>query len=108
MSPFLSFDVSLELTSIEHYLETIYRELRRRYIGVRTITFGHLGDNNIHIGITIGPDTSDAESQIEEIVYGALRGFRGSISAEHGIGQHKRAFLARHKSAEEMEVMRRI
>jgi len=93
---------------LERYVEKTYAALRRAHRGVRTVTFGHLGDNNIHIGVTIGPDTLDAKSRIEETVYGILGGFQGSISAEHGIGQHKRVLLARHKSVGEMDAMRRI
>ncbi len=108
MSPFLSFDISVEISALERYVEKTYAALRRAHGDVRTVTFGHLGDNNIHIGVMIGPDTLDAKSRIEETVYETLREFGGSISAEHGIGQHKRELLAQHKSAEEIETMRRI
>jgi FAD/FMN-containing dehydrogenase len=37
-----------------------------------------------------------------------VRQFRGSISAEHGIGRLKRAALARHKGRVELDVMRAI
>ena len=34
--------------------------------------------------------------------------FGGTFSAEHGIGQLKRGEMVRHKSASELETMRRI
>jgi FAD/FMN-containing dehydrogenase len=41
-------------------------------------------------------------------VHDIVRRYRGSISAEHGIGRLKRAELARHKGAVELEVMRSL
>ncbi len=45
---------------------------------------------------------------IHAAVYEIVGRYRGSISAEHGIGRLKRASLARHKGAAELQVMRAI
>jgi FAD/FMN-containing dehydrogenase len=108
MSPFLSFDVSIEIPRVEAYLARVRATLRKRFPEVRFVTFGHLGDNNIHIGITVGADTRALEREIESIVYECLPAFGGAISAEHGIGQFKRTWLDQQKSEGEKDVMRRL
>lgn len=108
MSPFLSFDVSIEIPHVETYLAQVRIALRQRFPQVRFVTFGHLADNNIHIGITVGAETRNLEREIEQIVYDALPAFGGAVTAEHGIGQLKRAYLEQQKSDGEMEVMRRL
>jgi FAD/FMN-containing dehydrogenase len=45
---------------------------------------------------------------VQEIVYGALGQRGGVISAEHGIGLEKRAYLAQSRSAEEIDLMKTL
>jgi FAD/FMN-containing dehydrogenase len=45
---------------------------------------------------------------IQSAVYALVQRFRGSISAEHGIGRLKRADLAQFKGHVDLEVMRAI
>ena len=60
------------------------------------------------------PDGSDGEAfmareeELNRIVHDIVVAMRGSISAEHGIGQLKRAALVHYKSGIELELMRRI
>jgi len=46
-----------------------------------------------------------ARPSIHEAVHGIVRRYRGSISAEHGIGRLKREALAQHKGAVELDVI---
>lgn len=108
MSPFVSFDVSVDVRHVEAFVERAKTLLGAAYRLVRTATFGHLGDNNIHIAVHVGPGTAAEETNVERLVYQALGEFCGAITAEHGIGQLKRAFLPDHKSAGEMTMMRRL
>lgn len=108
MSPFLSFDVSIDIPLVEEYLAQVRAELRERFPEVRFVTFGHLGDNNIHIGISVGTHTMSLEREIEQLVYDALPAFGGAVTAEHGIGQFKRPYLEQQKSDGEKDVMRRL
>jgi FAD/FMN-containing dehydrogenase len=50
----------------------------------------------------------DRVRAVEEIVYGQLRPFRGAISAEHGIGLEKRAYLPISRTPAEIELMQRL
>jgi FAD/FMN-containing dehydrogenase len=81
--------------------------------GVRYLTFGHLGDGNLHYNLA-APEGADAEAfmanaaRANRIVHDLVTAHGGSISAEHGIGQQKREELARYKSAIELELMHAI
>jgi FAD/FMN-containing dehydrogenase len=108
MSPFVSFDVSIDVRCVETFTNETKEVLRARFPGLQTATFGHLGDNNIHIAAHVGPDTLRHEQEIEAIVFGVLKRYGGAITAEHGIGQSKRAFLGEHRTPGEMEMMRRF
>lgn len=108
LSPFVSFDISLEVADIESFLHLNLKELESRYPQTRTASFGHIGDNNIHLAVHVGPHTLREERAIEACVFSTLRQFNGAITAEHGIGQFKKEFLPQHKSAQEMTVMHTI
>lgn len=108
MSPFLSFDISVDLRRTAACVETIRAALHKEFSNARMVTFGHLGDNNIHLAVTIGADTLSRATLIENCVYRELARFGGSISAEHGIGQDKREFLHWCKTPGEVAMMRRL
>ena len=108
MSPFVSFDVSVDVRLVEEFLRDARSALERHFPQLQTATFGHLGDNNIHIAAHVGPNTMQHELEIEQIVFDVLKHYDGAITAEHGIGQFKREFLSQHRSSGEMDMMRRI
>jgi FAD/FMN-containing dehydrogenase len=56
----------------------------------------------------VGATTNEHAHAIEQIVYDALPAFGGAITAEHGIGQHKKTYLAEQKSIGEQQVMQRL
>ena len=79
----------------------------------RLVTYGHVGDGNLHFNVSepLGGDRATFmahEHAIQAAVYELVHRFRGSISAEHGIGRLKRADLARYKGHVDLELMRAI
>ena len=50
----------------------------------------------------------DLRHRAEELVYEPLRALKGSVSAEHGIGLEKRAWLDVTRNAEEIALMRQL
>ena len=76
------------------------------------MTFGHVGDGNLHYNLA-APDGADAEAFLanapgaNRIVHDLVAAHGGTISAEHGIGQLKRGDR-RYKSPVEMDMMRAI
>jgi FAD/FMN-containing dehydrogenase len=111
--PNIKHDISLPVSRIPEFLVQAGGELDAALPGVRYVTFGHLGDGNLHYNLSapLGstPSTFLAEtSRANRIVYDLVARFGGSFSAEHGIGQMKRGELARYKPAVEVELMQRI
>jgi FAD/FMN-containing dehydrogenase len=81
--------------------------------GARPVTFGHLGDGNLHFNFN-APKSGDSaaflarRSDVARIVHDIVHDFGGSFSAEHGIGVMKRDELLRYKGAVEIDVMRAL
>ncbi|RLQ22272.1 FAD-binding protein [Seongchinamella sediminis] len=98
------FDISLPIREMEAYIDDLAGVLEARYPDTRLVSFGHLGDGNIHLGI--GP--VEDKHAIETLVYERLGKAGGSVSAEHGIGLEKREFLPHSRSPAEMALMRSI
>jgi FAD/FMN-containing dehydrogenase len=108
MSPFVGFDVSLDIRRIEDFVERVRQALLDHYGFVKQATLGHLGDSNIHIAVHVGSETIAQEYAIERIVYGILKEYDGALTAEHGIGRMKKEFLPEHKTPGEMAVMKMV
>jgi FAD/FMN-containing dehydrogenase len=113
--PNLKHDISLPVSTIPAFLDEAERTLRAAIPGVRFVVFGHLGDGNLHYNLSAPEGTSPeafvASATLERaqrIVHDLVAARGGSISAEHGIGQLKRAELRRTKAPIELAVMRRI
>jgi FAD/FMN-containing dehydrogenase len=107
-APIFTFDVSLGIGEMEGYIDEIGQALRARWPAATMMVFGHLGDGNLHVIPGVGDGSSAARHAVEEIVYGALRARGGSISAEHGIGLEKRAYLDYSRNAGEIALMRAL
>jgi len=103
----VTFDVSLPVTEMEAYVAEVLARLEREWPAYRRFVFGHLGDGNLHI-IAAGPPSVEARQGIERCVYEPLAARGGSVSAEHGIGLEKRAWLATSRSEAEIALMRRL
>ena len=106
--PTFSFDVSLPLAAMEGYVNGIRQELNRAYGEVKCWVFGHAADSNLHIGVWGSAIRQSDQIQVESIIYQPLLALKGSISAEHGIGLEKKAYLSLSRSAEEIALMRRL
>ena len=106
LNPLIAFDISLGITHMEDYVAEVRRNLLQRWPQCRMVTFGHLGDGNIHLALTVGTAAEDVKHAVDEVVYGTLKSYHGVISAEHGIGLGKRDFLSLSRSAEEIGLMK--
>jgi FAD/FMN-containing dehydrogenase len=70
--------------------------------------WGHVADGNAHINIVTPGEyqKNDALAEyIEQTVYESVLKRKGSISAEHGLGQSKNEYLGRIKEKNAMEAM---
>jgi FAD/FMN-containing dehydrogenase len=106
-------DISLPLRHISDFVRDVSEVLVARFDWARPAVFGHLGDGNLHYNVGcragVSPQTAfDHEQELNAIVYDAVAQYRGSFSAEHGLGQLKRDAAAHYKSAIELELMRSV
>ncbi|MDZ3832609.1 MAG: FAD-binding oxidoreductase [Sphingopyxis sp.] len=109
LAPVAVFDVSLPIAAMPVYIDGLEKAVAAEWgDAARTITFGHLGDGNLHIGVAPRPWNEDARHRAEALVYRPLAAIGGSISAEHGIGLEKRAWLHLSRTPEEIATMRQI
>jgi FAD/FMN-containing dehydrogenase len=108
-APIFTFDVSLPIVEMESYVTDVRSGLFGRW-GEKTslMVFGHLGDCNLHLIAGVSDGSSEARHNVEGIIYGALDGRCGSVSAEHGIGLEKRRYLPLSRSGPEIALMQHL
>ena len=109
----LKHDVSVPVSRIAEFIAATDAAVRLAYPRARLVTFGHLGDGNLHYNVAgprdVPPDAFLREAAgLTRIVHDSVAQFNGSISAEHGLGQAKREEIRRYKSALELDLMRSI
>lgn len=104
----LNFDVSLPIAGIGDYAVACGKALDARWPGSHNSFYGHVGDSNVHICVSVSYGAGEDMHDVDDIVYGVLKDYGGSISAEHGIGTLKRAYLKLSRTPEELAVMRRL
>ena len=107
--PIFTFDVSLKIADMEAYVAEVRAALMAGWPDKATLTvFGHLGDGNLHLVVGVGSRAKETKTAVEAIVYGAVRARGGSISAEHGVGLEKRAYLGWSRTPPEVALMRTL
>jgi len=109
----IKHDVSLPVSRIAEFIAIAGSKLREEFPEVRIVCFGHVGDGNLHYNLSRSPADENnrfvaATPRVNTIVHDVVSDLAGSISAEHGVGQLKRAELRRYKSGLEMELMRSL
>lgn len=113
--PALQYDISVPVAKMPAFMIEAAAAAETRFPGTTASSFGHLGDGNVHFHVRAPKGTSDgpawiaAEGQaINGFVHDAVVAAGGSISAEHGIGQMKRAELGRLASPARIGALRAI
>lgn len=102
VGPAVQFDVSVPVAAMPKFIMESIAACERTFTGTSASCYGHLGDGNVHFHVRAPAGTADALAWIAErggpisqFVHDAVVAAGGSISAEHGIGQMKRAELGR-------------
>ena len=110
----IKHDISIAVSSIAAFVHETDAALEQAFPGVRLVNYGHLGDGNLHYNVQ-APQGADAEAflvnqeaAINALVYDSVARFKGSISAEHGIGSLKQDKLAHYKSPVALGMMHAI
>ena len=106
-------DISVPVSKIPAFLERAIPAVLAAVPGARPVPFGHVGDGNLHFNISQPPDMDRQAflarwEDVVEAVNEVVLALGGSISAEHGIGRMKRAWMRRIRNPAEIAAMRAI
>jgi FAD/FMN-containing dehydrogenase len=99
--PAAQHDISVPVPAMPRFMVEAAAAVEARFPGTHASGFGHLGDGNVHFHVRAPKDRAAAAwyaedvPQVSPFVHDLVAAAGGSISAEHGIGQMKRAELAR-------------
>jgi len=102
-------DVGVPRSRVPELLADIER-VAAKY-DVRCGTFGHAGDGNLHPTFVWDRGDADAATRAQaacEELYRSAIALGGTLTAEHGIGASRRAFLEEQVGADAVAVMRAI
>ena len=113
--PTLSTDTSVPVSAVPAFIGRAMAACQQRWPEGRISAIGHAGDGNIHFGLqapegwTAGrPAWVERGDGFEALINEIAVSLGGSFSAEHGIGQSKRAAMQAHKNPTALELMRDI
>lgn len=95
----LKHDISVPLAAMPAFLADARAAVAAVSRTARLNVFGHLGDGNLHYNVLLGPE--DDPAAVNRAVHDAVVRHRGSISAEHGLGQYRVGEWQRTKPAAE-------
>ena len=106
-------DISVRISALPVFLARARTLLDAAYPQFEVVWFGHIGDGNLHINVLQPEGVADAEfmaqcAEVTGLLADLLHEVGGSISAEHGIGLVKKAYLGSTRTAEEIALMRGI
>jgi FAD/FMN-containing dehydrogenase len=100
------FDISIPIDQIGNIVNQIIKKLQSLDGVLGVYPFGHVADGNMHLIVGKQNDSQELTKQINEIVYLPLATFKGSISAEHGIGLDKKPYLHLSRTQDEIHIMK--
>lgn len=108
--PSIKHDISVPISRIAEFVDAAGSAMNAIIPGIRCITFGHVGDGNLHFNQSKPASISNEaflarEAAIHEVVHEAAARVNGSISAEHGIGRQKQDILIRYKDPVAISLM---
>ncbi|HET6525943.1 FAD-binding oxidoreductase [Sphingopyxis sp.] len=112
--PALQHDISVPVDLMPAFIAENPHRLDRAFPGIGVLSFGHLGDGNVHhhvqppAGVDGAAWLAEHGAAVSRLVYSHVVELGGSISAEHGIGQMKRDILAELDSPARLSALRGV
>lgn len=111
-SPY-KYDIAVLPSNISSFMQDIDSIFNKIYADLKIIWFGHVGDGNLHLNILKPPQLSknqffDYCNKMSNELYCIIHKYKGTASAEHGIGLLKKEFLHFTKNEIEIDYMRSI
>ena len=106
-------DLSVVVSRVPEFLADVDALVNAAYPDFEIIWYGHIGDGNLHLNILKPDDLEIAEFQrccgeVSKGLFEIVSRYRGSVSAEHGVGLLKKDYLPYSRSAGEISLMKQI
>jgi FAD/FMN-containing dehydrogenase len=106
-------DVSTVISKVPDFLREVESVVVDNYPDFEVVWYGHIGDGNLHLNI-LKPEDMLKEvffelcDRVNKWLFEIVERYKGSVSAEHGVGLLKKDYLSYCKSPEEIAVMKQI
>jgi D-lactate dehydrogenase (cytochrome) len=109
----IKHDISVPIAKIPQFIAEADAAVMKFIPGSHTLPFGHVGDGNIHYNVMqpegmAKQDFLNRWDEVNAVVFGVVKKYGGSISAEHGVGVMKRDILADYKDPVALDLMHGI
>jgi FAD/FMN-containing dehydrogenase len=109
----IKHDISVPIAKIPQFIAEADAAVMKFIPGSHTLPFGHVGDGNIHYNVMqpegmAKQDFLNRWDDVNAVVFGVVKKYGGSISAEHGVGVMKRDILADYKDPVAIDLMHGI
>jgi glycolate oxidase subunit GlcD len=89
-------DIGVPIRDVPFMLKKI-QEIGRKH-GLSLVTYGHIGDGNLHTGIAINPRDDEEWKRVHAVkddIYDVVLSLGGTLPAEHGVGIIRADYMAR-------------
>ena len=101
-------DICVPIKHVPFMLKKIH-EIGRKH-GLPLVTYGHIGDGNLHTGIAIDPRSGEEWKKVHAVkddIYDVVLSLGGTLPGEHGTGVIRGSYMAR-AHGRSYEVMKAI
>jgi FAD/FMN-containing dehydrogenase len=111
--PSVKHDVSLPIDRLAEFVDRASEWVAAEVPEGLLVCYGHVGDGNLHFNINQSGETAEKsllarEPEIRRVIHDLVQEYRGSFSAEHGIGRHKVDELERYADPVELQLMQQL
>jgi FAD/FMN-containing dehydrogenase len=106
-------DIALPVAALEDFCAQLGDVFARRYPDFEVCLFGHIGDGNLHVNVMKPDALAKAEflartKEADRDLFDLVKAHAGSVSAEHGIGLLKKAWLPWTRADADRAAMRAV
>ncbi len=98
----VKLDVAVPLSALPDFVEQLAPTVQGVAPQARVIVFGHLAEGNLHVNVL---DAGERAEPVTEAVLRAVVACGGAVSAEHGVGRAKVAWLGLSRTPAELAAM---
>jgi len=100
------YDISLPVPHMYNIVNIMREKFGNE--ATRIVGYGHFGDGNLHLNVVMPTYDQEFLKILEPIIFEYTKKYKGSISAEHGVGFKKAKHIHYSRTPEAIQVMKMI